>query len=111
MHGKHVIGTVKVQDKELLASEKRIKEIITSFCKRAKLSVVSETLYLFSNPAAITYCLILSQSHLIVHTWPEYDTITFDLFTCSPDYESEAVGKLFADETRGSLIDEKIILV
>ncbi len=33
-------------------------------------------------PHGITCVLILAQSHLIAHTWPEYHALVIDLFVC-----------------------------
>jgi S-adenosylmethionine decarboxylase len=41
-------------------------------------------------PIGLTYILLLSQSHLIVHTWPEYKTLILDLYVCSDDFDFES---------------------
>ena len=41
-------------------------------------------------PVGLTYILLLSQSHLIVHTWPEYKTLILDLYVCSEDFDFES---------------------
>jgi S-adenosylmethionine decarboxylase proenzyme len=41
-------------------------------------------------PVGLTYILLLSQSHLIVHTWPEYKTLILDLYVCSDDFDFES---------------------
>ncbi len=41
-------------------------------------------------PLGLTYILLLSQSHLIVHTWPEYKTLILDLYVCSDDFDFES---------------------
>lgn len=46
------------------------------------LSILGKTNYRFE-PAGITLVYILSQSHLVLHTWPEYRFIHIDLFSCS----------------------------
>lgn len=33
-------------------------------------------------PFGITCVLILAQSHLIAHTWPEFNALVIDLFVC-----------------------------
>ena len=42
------------------------------------------------DPQGLTYILLLSQSHLIVHTWPEYKTLVLDLYACSDDFDFES---------------------
>ena len=43
--------------------------------------VLSTDHVIFPN-GAITLVLILAESHLAIHTWPEEDLVAVDLFTC-----------------------------
>jgi S-adenosylmethionine decarboxylase len=43
--------------------------------------VLDQSLVVFPN-AAITLVLVLAESHLSIHTWPEERLIAIDLFTC-----------------------------
>jgi S-adenosylmethionine decarboxylase len=38
----------------------------------------------FPEPGGITGMLLLSESHLTCHTWPESGTVAFNLFCCRP---------------------------
>lgn len=52
------------------------------------LTVVNKMSHIFS-PAGITMGYILSQSHLIIHTYPENGIIHVDLVMCSDHNETE----------------------
>ncbi|KUK84141.1 MAG: S-adenosylmethionine decarboxylase proenzyme [Microgenomates bacterium 39_6] len=54
------------------------KDLITSL----NLNVVKKTGYSF-HPEGVTLAYILSESHLLIHTWPESGLIHIDLVTCS----------------------------
>ncbi len=43
--------------------------------------VLGETLVVFPN-GAITLVLVLAESHLSLHTWPEDSLVAVDLFSC-----------------------------
>jgi S-adenosylmethionine decarboxylase len=51
--------------------------------------VLGEAAHVFPN-GAVTLSLVLSQSHLAVHTWPEHDLANVDLLTCGV-LEGEAI--------------------
>jgi S-adenosylmethionine decarboxylase len=40
--------------------------------------------------AGLTCVLILSESHAVLHTWPETGTVNIDIFSCSPRLKSRA---------------------
>jgi S-adenosylmethionine decarboxylase len=52
----------------------------------SKLTVLKAVEHRFA-PQGLTYILVLSQSHLVVHTWPEYRIIVVDVFVCVPDFD------------------------
>jgi len=52
------------------------------------LTVVKKITHLFS-PSGITLAYLLSQSHLIIHTWPESGIIHIDLVVCSDCSKNE----------------------
>ena len=45
--------------------------------------------------AGLTCVFILSESHAVLHTWPETGTVNIDIFSCSPRLKSlEAIDEL-----------------
>ena len=56
--------------------------------------VLSTNHVIFPN-GAVTLVLILAESHLAIHTWPEENLIAVDLFSC---------GTIAADRVAGELI-------
>src|SRR6266852_764976 len=63
---------------------------LVDFCERLHLHVLKSSLFVFA-PGAITAMAILSTSHAILHTWPEYHLIIIDLFSCSPKAAQEEI--------------------
>jgi S-adenosylmethionine decarboxylase len=49
--------------------------------------------------AGLTCVLILTESHAVLHTWPETGTVNIDIFSCSTRLESlaaiEVLGRAF----------------
>lgn len=50
------------------------------------------TQHYYFTPHGLTLTAILSASHLAIHTWPEYNFVAVDIFTCAshPDFEAIA---------------------
>jgi S-adenosylmethionine decarboxylase proenzyme len=62
--------------------------------RRAGGTVVNEISHSFPE-SGLTCVLILSESHAVLHTWPETGTVNIDIFSCSPKLKSlEAIDEL-----------------
>ena len=72
-------------------------EIMGTFCaalRRAGATVVEELAHAFPE-TGLTCVLILSESHAVLHTWPETGTVNIDIFSCSTRLKSlEAIDEL-----------------
>ena len=80
--GKHLICDFKnIENKELLNSINDLKDMCKTICKMHNFSILQECEHVFT-PIGCTFLFLLSESHLSVHTFPEKNYISFDLYTC-----------------------------
>ena len=60
---------------------------LEDFCKRAVadagLTAVGSLFHSFGSGEGVTGAVILAESHLALHTWPEDDYVTLDVYVCS----------------------------
>jgi S-adenosylmethionine decarboxylase len=53
----------------------------------ARLQVVGQLIHAFPattrGPGGVTAALLLAESHLCVHTWPEQRSVTLDVYVCN----------------------------
>lgn len=61
-----------------------------------RLTVVSTAKHHFPTNNGLTKIYVLSQSHLIIHTWSENQALHFDLMTCSSNIADSEVKKVFS---------------
>jgi S-adenosylmethionine decarboxylase len=47
------------------------------------LSPVGELFHRFPSPGGVTGVVLLAESHLAVHTWPEIGAVTLDAYVCN----------------------------
>lgn len=50
--------------------------------KKAKMNIVDEKFFDFGEGYGDTFVFILAESHLAVHTYPEYNYFSVDIYTC-----------------------------
>jgi S-adenosylmethionine decarboxylase len=72
-----------------VASIVRLTSLATAAVAAGHGHVLDTSHVIFPN-GAITLVLILAESHLSIHTWPEEDLIAIDLFSCGA-IDGEAV--------------------
>ena len=65
------------------------KKILVRSAKAAGMKVLNQHFYQFS-PEGITGYLLLSSSHISIHTWPEHGYVACDVFSCGGDEETQA---------------------
>jgi S-adenosylmethionine decarboxylase len=77
--------------------DRAANEILATFgaaLRRAGATVVQELSHSFPE-TGLTCVLILSESHAVLHTWPETGTVNIDIFSCSTRLKSrEAIDEL-----------------
>ena len=49
----------------------------------AELRAVGELFHPFPHPGGVTGMVLLAESHLAVHTWPELGSVTLDVYVCN----------------------------
>jgi S-adenosylmethionine decarboxylase proenzyme len=52
-------------------------------------TIVQEAFHLF-NPYGVSGVVVIAESHLTIHTWPEYGYAAVDLFTCGDEVNPDA---------------------
>jgi len=82
----HFVAVIKSQ--QFNNSIDKVDEVAQSIVGDMDLNVVKKFNHMFF-PQGITLVYILSESHLVIHTWPESGLIHVDLVTCSPRSEKE----------------------
>ena len=85
---------VHVADEAILVDEDELRAVLHEGARCAGARTVGEAFHVFPN-GAVTGVLLLAQSHLSIHTWPELALANVDLLTYG-DVDAEAALRLVA---------------
>jgi S-adenosylmethionine decarboxylase proenzyme len=61
--------------------------------EEAGATVVGENFHKF-DPAGVTGIIAIAESHLCIHTWPEYSYAAVDIFTCGKGFRPRKAADL-----------------
>ena len=78
--GHHYFGELYGCDPVILSDEEELKNIVVEAAKIGNLTVLDVKTWKI-NPGVSVVAIIL-ESHIAVHTWPEYEFATVDVYTC-----------------------------
>ena len=79
--GRHILVEYYNCDEEILKCHQRIEEMMITAAEKANATVVQSVFHLF-NPWGVSGAVVIQESHLTIHTWPEFGYAAVDLFTC-----------------------------
>ncbi|MGE7110329.1 adenosylmethionine decarboxylase [Lysinibacillus sp. NPDC047702] len=80
--GHHILLELHDCDVALLNDVQKIKTIMCQAAHKAKATIVTEHFHHFS-PYGVSGVVIIQESHLTIHTWPEFGYAAIDVFTCN----------------------------
>ena len=89
MQGLHIIADLYSCPKvDCLVSVKALRDLCVKGCESAGLTVLGEHFYQFDSfdqvqAGGATGAVVLAESHLAIHTWPERDGATLDIYVCN----------------------------
>lgn len=79
--GRHILVEYYNCDPEILKDPERIEKEMKQAAIQAKATIVESVFHHFS-PWGVSGAVIVEESHLTIHTWPEYGFASADFFTC-----------------------------
>ena len=95
--GRHALADLYECESEFLDNIDEIKRIIDESCSEANLTIVESKYHKFE-PIGLSGVSILAESHITVHTWPEYKFVSIDAFTCGRKMNPTIVCEIIADK-------------
>ncbi len=79
--GRHYIIEASGCNPEILKSVEKVEQILVKAAEKAKVQVWSISFHRF-RPHGVSGVVVISESHLSVHTWPEFGYVALDIYTC-----------------------------
>jgi S-adenosylmethionine decarboxylase len=79
--GKQLIVELYGCDKTILDDPIRLERILTDAIRSSGATIIHPFFHQFS-PHGVSGVVIIAESHVAIHTWPEFSYCALDIFTC-----------------------------
>lgn len=86
--GYHTLIELYECNSEKINDTNLVENTLLKAAQIANLSVVNTTIHHF-NPIGVSGVIVIKESHIAIHTWPEHNYVALDFFTCNDSYELE----------------------
>lgn len=104
----HHVAELEGIEFDLLNNPQKLLETTQKAAASLNLTVVNSFVHRFE-PHGLSLVLVLSQSHLAIHTWPEHGYLHMDMVTCSEGIDSESFEEALHNYFSPSTITSKKI--
>lgn len=83
-------------NRDLLDDLDYIKNAMAQVAKEVGAHVIGESFHRF-DPQGVTGVLAIAESHIFIHTWPEYGYAAADIFTCGTSFEPRRAAQILVE--------------
>jgi S-adenosylmethionine decarboxylase proenzyme len=110
--GLHLIADIKqIRNTVLMNSPEELEEMLMGLCLLYGFNVLGKTEHRFE-PQGYTLILLLAESHFSIHTFPEHNYVSIDLYTCR-EYDNKSIYEdiyYYLVDNFGALREKPVIL-
>jgi S-adenosylmethionine decarboxylase len=76
-----------------------VEKVLVEAAKRAQATIVNVAFHKF-NPIGVSGVVVIAESHLAIHTWPEYDYAAVDIFSCGKRFKGSEAASFIVKQFR-----------
>lgn len=82
--GYHYIVEASGCNPEILSNPSKLKEILVNAAKISKMEIRTTHFYRFT-PRGVSGMVVVTGSHISIHTWPEHGYAAIDVYICGTE--------------------------
>ncbi|MEW6171081.1 MAG: adenosylmethionine decarboxylase [Candidatus Omnitrophota bacterium] len=79
--GRHLVLEFYDCKANFLSNPSKVEDVLVGAAKAAKTQIIKTVFHHF-NPHGVSGVVVIAESHLAIHTWPEYNFASIDIYTC-----------------------------
>jgi S-adenosylmethionine decarboxylase len=95
--GRHLLLELFDCDSDAINNLVAVKSALVEAAKRAHATIVDVVFHEF-NPFGVSGVVVIAESHLSIHTWPEYRYAAVDIFSCGDILKPEVAASYLVEQ-------------
>ena len=95
--GRHLLLELFDCDLDAINNLEAVKSTLVEAARRAQATIVDVVFHEF-NPFGISGVVVIAESHLSIHTWPEYRYAAVDIFSCGDVLQPEVAANYLVEQ-------------
>ncbi len=95
--GKHLLLELKDCNRDILNDLSFLRNALVAAANECGATVLGESFHPFS-PQGVSGVVVIAESHISIHTWPEYGYAAVDIFTCGNTVRPEKAAEVVIEK-------------
>jgi len=96
-------------DREMLDSVPAVRRVLMEAAERGRVTVLHSAFHSF-NPVGVSGVVVIAESHISIHTWPESRYAAADVFTCGDEAMPELAAEHLAEAFKAEEVEIQRII-
>ena len=106
--GTHLLVELRSADPKKLDDLQYIREALLYAARTSGATVLGDTFHRFS-PQGVTGIVAIAESHISIHTWPEFGYAAVDVFTCGETVNPRVAADLIIESLESKDSEIRVI--
>jgi S-adenosylmethionine decarboxylase len=94
--GKHLLLELKDCNRETLNDMSLLRKMLNTAAAEAGATILGDSFHQFE-PQGVSGVVVIAESHLFIHTWPECGYAAVDIFTCGDSVQPGKAARMVID--------------
>jgi S-adenosylmethionine decarboxylase proenzyme len=106
--GTHILIDYFECNSELINNKAFVSAALLDAARLSNATIVTDVFHTF-NPHGISGVVVIAESHVAIHTWPEYACAAVDVFSCGDKMNPEVIEGFLKDVFQARSCESRVI--
>jgi S-adenosylmethionine decarboxylase len=103
---RHTLLEMRGCDPLLLRDREALAPLLLAAVREAGATIVTDVFHNFS-PHGVSGVIVIAESHVAIHTWPEHQFAAVDIFSCSETLDHAAIAAAVQTALRSGRVETR----